>query len=794
MALAVILELLRRTRRSAGLSTDLSRGSNLGKFELREELASYFQKTRNTEKKHYFDLVCQDSTRHNRIDTTLQKEASTQFIATEQAFGAEDLFLGFYLPCRAVGVSRGSLALVAVTYMRKWLWRLPSLKNYFSHFVHLRQALIFFQAKIKSGSQTSFTLQQLLFYSLLTRIKVDLSCLLGSIVYQKGGFRLTKVRAKKYLAQNISLVICEYWGFAKQNLEAIVRTDLLINQFPKAYWRLAADLVAKIFRQQNQINRYQIHQPGEYKYSNLAATDQPPVSQICPQIDYSQLEQKTTNIVPIDGCLSFGGFGTGLNGLGKDYLENANQSLELSFVSHFLYQRLKLPFQFFAFRQVVEILSAISILKTTRSLLYLHSCWQEDSAKMLTVRNHPQQLINKLQTINSVIHQPEITARLYCRRALAIGEQLVISEEGRGQRAEGRREQYGRGFQPATNCRPPNFILVGALNPCSLRSPEALRHRPSAFCLRTSAFPGKFFAFAILGGNTIDPMKGLINRWGELQKIPITQESLDDFVSLAPEEDTVLLKTGGKIQLENVSFGFHPDEAPKRLKNILFDVRAGQTIGIVGASGSGKTTIINFLTGLYRSTSGRIRISIDGHDISRVYLESLRKQSGVVTQEYFLFSGTIFDNITLYNREFTLKQVIVTTNLAGVNRFIRTLLLGFHTPTGKRGIILSEGQTIAISRALIINPSILILDELTSSLDAESLCQSQQNLSLCVHLGFSDTDTTLNTLIFIHHLSRLCNIKYILVLDWVPSVEQITHEQLTRYGLYSDLKPKQLNL
>jgi ATP-binding cassette subfamily B protein len=303
---------------------------------------------------------------------------------------------------------------------------------------------------------------------------------------------------------------------------------------------------------------------------------------------------------------------------------------------------------------------------------------------------------------------------------------------------------------------------------------------------------GQFVAFNMMIGKVLTPVLSLANLWDELQEVLISVERLDDVFSAKPEETPgqpmlMLPPLKGDVRFENVTFRYDGDEERNTLQNISFEVRAGQTIAIVGRSGSGKTTLVKLLQGMYYPESGNIWI--DDHDIRHVSPHSLRSQLGVVPQECFLFSGTILDNISLYCSEFRLEQVVEAAKLAEAHAFIQSMPLGYNTKVGERGANLSGGQRqrIAIARALLGEPRIIILDEATSSLDTESEQRFQKNLERL------SRDRT--TFIIAHRLSTVRNADSILVLDRGLLVESGKHEELmAQQGLYYHLAQQQLNL
>lgn len=302
---------------------------------------------------------------------------------------------------------------------------------------------------------------------------------------------------------------------------------------------------------------------------------------------------------------------------------------------------------------------------------------------------------------------------------------------------------------------------------------------------------GQFVAFNMLLGNVIRPFQRLSALWNQLQEVVIAVERIDDVIEAEPEEDfekqarQFLPPIQGHIRFEQVTFRYHPESEKNTLENISFEVLPGQTVALVGRSGSGKTTIAKLLLGLYPATEGQILI--DGYDLGSVSLRSLRQQIGVVDQNTFLFGGTIRENISVGHPEAKLEEVMEAARQAGADQFIKELPMGYETQIGEAGGTLSGGQRqrIAIARALLGNSRLLILDEATSSLDAESERIIQTNMSTIAK------DRT--TLIIAHRLSTIRNADLILVLDRGVLVERGTHDELmAKRGQYFYLNQQQL--
>jgi HlyB family type I secretion system ABC transporter len=301
---------------------------------------------------------------------------------------------------------------------------------------------------------------------------------------------------------------------------------------------------------------------------------------------------------------------------------------------------------------------------------------------------------------------------------------------------------------------------------------------------------GQLFAFNMLLGNVFSPFERLIALWNDFQEVVIAVERLNDVLNTPPEEDEQALRMPalppmrGHIAFQQVTFRYSVESDRNTLENISFEVLPGQTVAIVGRSGSGKTTLAKLLLGLYSVASGRILI--DGYDINAISKSSLRPQVGVVDQETFLFGGTIRENISLAHPSATTEEIREAARQAGADLFINELPLKYETPIGEGGGMISGGQRqrLAIARALLGNPRLLILDEATSSLDTESEHIIQTNLNTILK--------NRTTLVIAHRLSTVRSADLILVLDRGVLIEQGTHDELmTRRGQYFYLNQQQ---
>lgn len=301
---------------------------------------------------------------------------------------------------------------------------------------------------------------------------------------------------------------------------------------------------------------------------------------------------------------------------------------------------------------------------------------------------------------------------------------------------------------------------------------------------------GDIFSYTMYIGMLFNPLRQIADKFNEMQmgmisanrvfEILDTKEHIQDIGKIeAPIFE-------GAIEFKDVKFSYINDE--EVIKGINLTVKPGQTIAIVGATGAGKTTIINLLNRFYEINSGTIYI--DNYNINDYTLDSLRKQIAVVLQDVFLFADTILNNITLNNPEITRDQVLAAAKKIGVHEFINSLPGGYDYNVKERGVMLSSGQRqlIAFLRAYVSNPSILILDEATSSIDMYSE-QLIQKATKKITKGRT-------SIIIAHRLATIINADKIVVMDKGLIVEQGTHDELlnVKSGYYKNLYDSQFIL
>lgn len=299
---------------------------------------------------------------------------------------------------------------------------------------------------------------------------------------------------------------------------------------------------------------------------------------------------------------------------------------------------------------------------------------------------------------------------------------------------------------------------------------------------------GQLIAFNMLSAQVTGPLLRIVNLWQEFQQVGISVQRLGDVLNTKPEPSynpnrTTLPHVEGQIMFDQVGFRYRPD-GPEILKIISFAIEPGQIIGMVGRSGSGKSTIAKLIQRLYVPERGRVLV--DGVDLAQVDPAWLRRQVGVVLQENFLFHRSVRDNIALADPGMPMDAIIRAAKLAGAHEFILELPEGYDTLVGEHGCSLSGGQRqrIAIARALVANPRILIFDEATSALDYESEALIQQNMAeIC---------RGRTVIIIAHRLTTVRPAHRIYVIEKGEIMEDGSHDDLLkRNGLYARLSKHQ---
>ena len=300
---------------------------------------------------------------------------------------------------------------------------------------------------------------------------------------------------------------------------------------------------------------------------------------------------------------------------------------------------------------------------------------------------------------------------------------------------------------------------------------------------------GQLIAFRIISGYVVGPLLNLATSWQSFQGVALSMERLSDVVDAPVEggdhdiDQLPLPPVAGEVTFQDVDFRFS-ESAPLVVKRVSFQVPAGAFVGIVGRSGSGKSTIMKLLPRLYQPDAGRILI--DGYDINKLQLGSVRRQIGIVPQDSLLFDGSVRENIALTNPDATSEEIIEAARVACAHDFIMELPDGYASRVGERGSSLSGGQRqrIAIARAVLQRPSLLILDEATSALDY--LTERQ----VCLNLKRSFEGSTV--FFITHRLSTIRSSDLILMMEHGALVEQGTHQQLLdQQGRYFALYSQQ---
>jgi ATP-binding cassette subfamily B protein len=296
---------------------------------------------------------------------------------------------------------------------------------------------------------------------------------------------------------------------------------------------------------------------------------------------------------------------------------------------------------------------------------------------------------------------------------------------------------------------------------------------------------GTIATFINYGRNYINPLRQLANMYNAIQAALAGAERVLDVIDTQPEvsdapDASRLMAVKGDVRFENVHFGY-VENVPV-IRGMTLEAKAGQTIALVGPTGAGKTTIINLLSRFYEIGAHDGAITVDGHDTRQVRKADLRRQLGIVLQDTFLFSDTVMENIRYGRLEATDEECIRAAEMADADPFIRQLAQGYQTRLSERAGNLSQGQRqmLAIARAILADPSILILDEATSSVDTRTEARIQKSL---LRLMKGRT-----SFVIAHRLSTIRDADNVIVINNGEIVEQGSHQQLLdKRGFYHHL-------
>ena len=293
-----------------------------------------------------------------------------------------------------------------------------------------------------------------------------------------------------------------------------------------------------------------------------------------------------------------------------------------------------------------------------------------------------------------------------------------------------------------------------------------------------SSYASRFWQPIMNLGNIFN---NFINNIAYLERI---FETLDEPVVVCDAPDAVEMKPiKGQVTFDHVTFGYEADKTV--LRDLSFTVEPGESVALVGPTGAGKSTIVNLISRFYNVNSGRVLI--DGQDISKVTLHSLRSQMGIMLQDSFIFSGTIEDNIRYGKLDATLDEIVRAGKTVCADEFIRRFPDGYQTEVKERGSLLSQGQKqlISFARTLLSDPAIMVLDEAPSSIDVQTEKALQQGLNAMLQGRTS--------FIIAHRLSTIKNCDKIMYIDEGGILECGTHEELlARKGYYYKLYTAQM--
>ena len=376
-------------------------------------------------------------------------------------------------------------------------------------------------------------------------------------------------------------------------------------------------------------------------------------------------------------------------------------------------------------------------------------------------------------------------------RLFAVLEEAVASL--RAVKAFGREEAMDDRFGRANEDYTRNMVRVARRRELSAPLSEVLGTLALVIILIVGGWqvidgliaPSVFIFFVIIFARLVPPIQSIVRAYNNLQKGSASAarflEVLDADEVIVEKPDAMCLPAfGHEIVLHDVGFRYGEGDDTEVLKHIDLVIPKGRTVAIVGPSGAGKSTLVDLLPRFYDPTSGYI--TIDGHRVADLNINSLRSQFGLVSQNCILFNDTVANNIAFGSADYTMDDIRKAAIVANADEFIRTLPQGYDTPIGDRGLNLSGGQRqrLSIARAVLRNTPILVLDEATSALDSEAEVAVQHGLDALMQGRTS--------IVIAHRLSTIRHADTIVVLDHGCIVEQGSHEELSALGgLYKKL-------
>jgi len=313
--------------------------------------------------------------------------------------------------------------------------------------------------------------------------------------------------------------------------------------------------------------------------------------------------------------------------------------------------------------------------------------------------------------------------------------------------------------------------------------------------IRDQLSVGELMAFNALVGSVMGPIMGLVGLWQDFSAVKVSMERVNDVLLVAPEQPAIggtlapkqeLPYCKGRIEFRDVDFRYGSEDSPLVIQGANLVIEPGQTVAFVGKSGCGKSTLMKMVAGFNLPSGGTLLI--DGHEITRLDLQSLRRHVGWVLQDSFLFNATVIDNIAFGDPSPDLDRVRQAAEMAAADEFIREFAKTYETVIGDKGLMVSGGQRqrICIARALYRRPQILLFDEATSALDAQSERRIQENLQGILGQGRT-------AILIAHRLSTIRHADVIYYLDRGAVVEKGTHDELVALrGRYYAMASEQL--